>query len=106
MLFVVAPFAYLKDSYDCYKFIVDTEDEKIIKNIFRMSLNGKSRQNKAIELKKNHILTAAKYMKNFCKSKNLNVGTEWIMVTDHHKALLMKIYLIKAKIFLIIEILE
>ena len=77
---VVAPFGYLKDPDDCHKFIVDKEAEKIIKNIFKMALNGISRQDIVKELNQNHIPTPAKYMKSFCKSKNPNIGVEWTVV--------------------------
>lgn len=76
---VVAPFGYLKDPDDNHKFIVDKEAEKIIKNIFKMALSGKSRQEIIEELNFKHIPTPAKYLRDFCNSKNPIVGDEWTL---------------------------
>ena len=74
---VVAPFGYLKDPYDCHKFIIDKEAEKIVKKIFKLALNGISRQDIANELNKSHIPTPSKYMKSFCKKKSSIILEEW-----------------------------
>ena len=71
---VVAPFGYLKDPYDCHKFIIDKEAEKIVKKIFKLALNGISRQDIANELNKSHIPTPSKYMKSFCKNAVTTIG--------------------------------
>ncbi|MBE6160704.1 MAG: recombinase family protein [Firmicutes bacterium] len=74
---VVAPFGYLKDPYDCHKFIIDKEAEKIVKKIFKLALNGISRQDIANELNNSHIPTPSKYMKSFCKKKSSIILEEW-----------------------------
>ncbi|MBQ9181069.1 MAG: recombinase family protein [Bacilli bacterium] len=76
---VVAPFGYLKDPDDNHKFIVDKEAEKIIKNIFKMAMSGMSRQEIIKKLNDTHTPTPAKYLKDFCNSKNPNVGSKWTL---------------------------
>ena len=45
-----APYGYLRDPKDKYKFIIDKEPAKIIKKIFSMILSGKSKKEIANEL--------------------------------------------------------
>src|SRR5574344_2837291 len=45
-----APYGYLRDSKNKYKFVVDKEAAKVVKKIFNMALNGKSKKDIAIEL--------------------------------------------------------
>ena len=74
---VVAPFGYLKDPDDNHKFIVDKEAEKIIKDIFKMAMSGKSRQEIVNELNLRHTPTPSSYMKTFCNKKGSLVGDKW-----------------------------
>ena len=64
---------------DIHKFIVDKEAEKIIKNIFKMALNGMSRQEIIKKLNESHIPTPSKYLKDFCNSKNPHIGNKWTL---------------------------
>lgn len=45
-----APYGYLRDPKDKYKFIIDKEPAKIVKKIFSMILSGKSKKEIANEL--------------------------------------------------------
>ena len=45
-----APYGYVRDSKNKYKFVVDKEAAKVVKKIFNMALNGKSKKDIAIEL--------------------------------------------------------
>ena len=44
-----APYGYVRDSKNKYKFVVDKEAAKVVKKIFNMALNGKSKKDIAIE---------------------------------------------------------
>ncbi|MBE5806457.1 MAG: recombinase family protein [Clostridiales bacterium] len=74
---VMAPFGYIKDKEDYHKLIIDKEASKIIKEIFNMVLNGKSRQQIVEYLNFNHILTPSMYFKNILKYKINNVSDKW-----------------------------
>ena len=52
-----APYGYIRNPKDKYKFIVDKEAEKVIKKIFSMILSGKSKKDVAKELNSLGIAT-------------------------------------------------
>ena len=59
----LAPYGYIKDPKDKYKFLIDKNVSHIIKKIFNMILNGKSRREVADFLNGNDILTPSEYLK-------------------------------------------
>jgi len=52
-----APYGYMRNPKDKYKFIIDKEAEKVIKKIFSMILSGKSKKDVATELNSLGIAT-------------------------------------------------
>ena len=56
-----APYGYLRDERNKHKFIIDKKASKIVKKIFNMILNGKSRQEVIDDLNKLNILPPAVY---------------------------------------------
>ena len=62
----LAPYGYIKDPKDKHKFLIDKNVSHIIKKIFDMILDGKSRRQVADFLNDNDILTP---------SENLNINT-------------------------------
>ena len=59
----LAPYGYIKDLKDKHKFVVDKNVSHIIKKIFDMILDGKSRREVADFLNDNYILTPSEYLK-------------------------------------------
>ena len=59
-----APYGYLKDPKDKHKFIVDKTASKVVKKIFEMALNGKSKKQITEYLNKNNIEPPALYKIN------------------------------------------
>ena len=59
----LAPYVYIKDLKDKHKFVVDKNASHIIKKIFDMILDGKSRREVADFLNDNDILTPSEYLK-------------------------------------------
>lgn len=57
----VAPFGYMKDPNDKHKFIVDKKAARIVKKMFSMILDGKSKKDVVNELNKMEILPPALY---------------------------------------------
>ena len=57
----VAPFGYLKDPNNKHNFIVDRKAAKVVKKIFNMILNGKSKKEVVDELNNLEILPPAMY---------------------------------------------
>ena len=57
----VAPFGYKKDPNDKHKFIIDKKAAKVVKKIFSMILNGKSKKEVIDELNRLEILPPAMY---------------------------------------------
>ena len=74
-----APYGYLKDPNDKHKFIVDKKTGKVVKKIFRMILNGKSKKEIANELNQCGILPPALYKMNesIAKSKKTETMGLW-----------------------------
>ena len=56
-----APYGYIRDPNDKYKFKIDTKAAKVVKKIFSMIIDGKSRKEVADELNSLNILTPALY---------------------------------------------
>ena len=56
-----APYGYLRNPKDKYKFIVDKEAEKVVKKIFNMILSGKSKKETVDELNNLGIATPRIY---------------------------------------------
>ena len=52
-----APYGYLRDPKDKYKFVIDKDAAKVIKKIFTMILSGKSKKDVANELNSLGVLT-------------------------------------------------
>jgi len=61
---ISAPFGYLKDPKDKHKFIVDKKASKIVKKIFNMILDGKSKREVVDELNKCGFLPPSSYKRN------------------------------------------
>ena len=60
---VTAPYGYIKDPKDKHKFLIDKNISHIIKKIFDMIIDGKSRKQVADFLNDNDILTPSEYLK-------------------------------------------
>ena len=76
---VTAPYGYLKDPKDCHKFIVDKYAANIIRRIFDMTLECKSRNEISDVLNKEKILTPSKYKSDVTgvTSKNTITSNKW-----------------------------
>ena len=74
---VVAPYGYIKDPSDKHKFIVDEEAANVVKNIFNMAMNGKSRKEIVNELNKKNIMTPSKYIQLKFNYRTGNVSSKW-----------------------------
>lgn len=68
---VSAPYGYLKDPTDNHKFAIDDYAANIVKRIFKMTLEGKSKKEIVDILNKENILTPSQY-----KSKIIKVTSE------------------------------
>ncbi len=64
---VSAPYGYLKDPNDCHKFIIDDYAANIVKEIFYMILEGKSKKEITNILNKENVLTPSKYKSEVTK---------------------------------------
>lgn len=72
-----APYGYLRDPKDKYKFIIDKEPAKIVKKIFSMILSGKSKKEIANELNSLQISTPRVYkLENGITHYNINDSTK------------------------------
>lgn len=72
-----APYGYLRDSKDKYKFIIDKEPAKIVKKIFSMILSGKSKKEIANELNSLKVSTPRVYkLENDITHYNINESTK------------------------------
>lgn len=67
-----APYGYLRNPKDKYKFIVDKEAEKVVKKIFNMILSGKSKKETVDELNNLGIATPRIYK---MESQNFKYNT-------------------------------
>lgn len=76
---VSAPYGYLKDPKDCHKFIIDKYASNIVRRIFDMTLECKSRNEIADILNKEKILTPSKYKSDVTSvtSKNTIISNKW-----------------------------
>lgn len=72
----LAPYGYIKDSKDKHKFLIDKNVSHIIKKIFDMILDGKSRKEVADFLNQNDILTPSEYL-NIKTNKDVTVMKKW-----------------------------
>lgn len=72
----LAPYEYIKDPKDKHKFLIDKNVSHIIKKIFDMILDGKSRKEIADFLNDNDILTPSEYL-NINKNKDEKVKKKW-----------------------------
>jgi DNA invertase Pin-like site-specific DNA recombinase len=70
----LAPYGYIKDPKDKHKFLIDKNVSKIIKKIFDMILDGKSRKEIADYLNNNEILTPSEYLRI---NKDITVMKKW-----------------------------
>ena len=64
---VSAPYGYLKDPNDCHKFIIDDYATSIIKRIFNMTLECKSKSEIADILNSEGVLTPSRYKSEITK---------------------------------------
>lgn len=64
---VSAPFGYLKDPEDCHKFIIDDYAANIVRRIFHMTIDCKSKNEIADILNKEGILTPSRYKSEVTK---------------------------------------
>jgi len=76
---IAAPYGYLKDPNNKHKFIVDKNASKVVKKIFSMALDGKSKCEIVSELNKYGILTPSQYKmdKDIVNSKKSNKTNLW-----------------------------
>jgi len=72
----LAPYGYIKDPKDKHKFLIDKNVSHIIKKIFNMILNGKSRREVADFLNDNDILTPSEYLK-INTDKDVTIIKKW-----------------------------
>lgn len=72
----LAPYGYIKDSKDKHKFLIDKNVSHIIKKIFDMILDGKSRKEVADFLNQNDILTPSEYLQ-INTNKDVTVMKKW-----------------------------
>lgn len=72
----LAPYGYIKDPKDKHKFLIDKNVSHIIKKIFDMILDGKSRKEVADFLNQNDILTPSEYL-NIKTNKDVTVMKKW-----------------------------
>ena len=72
----LAPYGYIKDPKDKHKFLIDKNVSHIIKKIFDMILNGKSRREVADFLNNNDILTPSEYLK-INTDKDTTIMKKW-----------------------------
>lgn len=73
----IAPYGYLKDENDNHKFVIDKEAAEIVKKIFNMVIEGKSRQEIVSKLNCQHILTPSRYFKERLKLNLGNISKAW-----------------------------
>lgn len=72
----LAPYGYIKDPKDKHKFLIDKNVSYIIKKIFNMILDGKSRREVADFLNDNDILTPSEYLK-INTDKDTTIMKKW-----------------------------
>lgn len=72
----LAPYGYIKDPKDKHKFLIDKNVSHIIRKIFDMILDGKSRREVADFLNDNDILTPSVYLK-INTNKDITVMKKW-----------------------------
>lgn len=68
----LAPYGYIKDPKDKHTFLIDKNVSHIIRKIFDMILDGKSRRQVTDFLNDNDILTPSEYL-NIDKNKNVKI---------------------------------
>ena len=76
---ISAPYGYLKDPKDKHKFIIDKKSSKVVKKIFKMILDGKSKKEIVDDLNKSGILPPASYKinENIANSKKTETMNIW-----------------------------
>lgn len=76
---VSAPYGYIKDSNDCHKVLIDDYASKIVKRIFDMTLECKSRKEIADRLNDECILPPSKYKAEIIKVTSLStkIAEKW-----------------------------
>ena len=72
----LAPYGYIKDPKDKHKFLIDKNVSHIIRKIFDMILDGKSRRQVTDFLNDNDILTPSEYL-NLNKNEDVSVMKKW-----------------------------
>lgn len=72
----LAPYGYIKDPKDKHKFLIDKNVSHIIRKIFDMILDGKSRRQVADFLNNNDILTPSEYL-NINANEDISVMKKW-----------------------------
>ena len=72
----LAPYGYIKDPKDKHKFLIDKNVSHIIRKIFDMILDGKSRREVTDFLNDNDILTLSEYLK-INTNKDITVMKKW-----------------------------
>ena len=76
---VSAPYGYIKDSNDCHKVLIDDYASKIVKRIFDMTLECKSRKEIADRLNDECILPPSRYKAEVIKVTSLStkIAKKW-----------------------------
>ena len=72
----LAPYGYIKDPKDKHKFLIDKNVSHIIRKIFDMILDGKSRRQVTDFLNDNDILTPSEYL-NLNKNEDVSIMKKW-----------------------------
>ena len=72
----LAPYGYIKDPKDKHKFLIDKNVSHIIRKIYDMILDGKSRREVADFLNNNDILTPSEYLKINIE-KDITIMKKW-----------------------------
>lgn len=82
-----APYGYMKSPEDRHKLIPD-EHAPMVKRIFQMALNGKSCDNIATILKREHIPKPSAYFRDkhgiLCLDKRVKYPYDWVATTIRH----------------------
>lgn len=72
-----APFGYLKDEDDCHQLIIDPDAAKIVKKIFDLAFEGKSKSQIIKILNNKNIPTPSVYLKNKYNIKVTCISDKW-----------------------------
>ena len=83
-----APYGYKKDPADRHHFLIDEEAAEVVRRIFRLYLEGRSKQEIAELLNEEKILTPTEYKRNrqglpYANARGEKGGQRWTYLTIH-----------------------